>query len=112
MMICVGRSDSIAVARFRTDPHRSDRIFEAYYLRTSDQREIDLVIETDQELWTLEIKLTTRPSTDDMSRLDANAHLIKADRRFRVTRRREFIDDGSRVLCDLEGLLAFIEQSG
>ena len=85
------------------------RSFDAYHVRTSDQREIDLLIQVDSELWALEIKLTTRPGPNDMARLDANADLVGADRRFLVSQRDEFVESGPRILCNLEGLVAHVE---
>ena len=82
---------------------------QAFYLRTSDQAEIDLVIETGKQRWALEIKLTTNPSPVDMAKLNANADLIKADRRILVSRRKEFIDNGRQLACDLAGMIGFIE---
>ena len=87
------------------------RPFEAFHLRTSDQREIDLLIRTGTELWAMEIKLTTRPSLGDMARLEANADLVSADRQFLVCQRSDFIERGARVVCDLEGLVGHIENS-
>ncbi len=87
----------------------TSRAFDAYHLRTSDQREIDLLIQVDSSLWALEIKLTTRPNPDDMKRLNANAALVGADRCFLVCQRRDFLQSGAQVLCDLEGLIAHIE---
>ena len=91
--------------------HAVGRPFEAFHLRTSDQREIDLLIRTGTELWAMEIKLTTRPALRDMARLEANADLVGADRRFLVCQRSDFIESGARIVCDLEGLLSRIEQS-
>ena len=88
----------------------SGRPFEAFYLRTSDQREIDLVIGTQTELWAIEIKLTTRPAFADMARLEANADLVDADRRFLVCQRSELVESGSRIICDLEGFVGYIER--
>ncbi len=85
--------------------------FHASYLRTTDQREIDLVVEVGTELWAIEAKLTSRPRLSDLKRLDANAELIGADRRFLVCRRGESIDGGSRLVCDLEGIVRYIETS-
>ena len=87
------------------------RAFEAFHLRTSDQREIDLLISTGTELWAMEIKLTTHPALRDMARLEANADLVGADRRFLVCQRSDFIESGARVICDLEGLVGHMEQS-
>ena len=86
------------------------RIFDAFYLRTSDQREIDLLIQTDGELWAMEIKLTTNPRMSQMKQLEANADLVGADRRFLVCHSCDFIESGPRVLCSLEGLIDFIER--
>ncbi len=86
----------------------SDRDFQAHYLRTSDQREIDLVIQVGAELWALEAKLTTRPSRNDLARLNANANLIDANRTFLVCRQSRFVDGGSQIVCDLDGLVRFI----
>ncbi len=87
----------------------TNRAFDAYHLRTSDQREIDLLIQVDSGLWALEIKLTTRPNPDDMKRLNANAALVGADRRFLVCQHSDFLQSGAQVLCDLDGLIAHIE---
>ncbi len=86
----------------------SDRLFEAFHLRTSDQREIDLLIQTRGELWAIEIKLTSNPAPSDMARLDAHADLVNADRRFLVCKRCDTIESGNRVLCDLDGLIDYI----
>ena len=53
---------------------------QAYYLRTSDHKEIDLVLEYRGELWALEIKLTSAPDLNDLKRLADTARLINADR--------------------------------
>ena len=86
------------------------RTFDAFYLRTSDQREIDLLIRTDTELWAIEIKLTTRPAFSHMARLEANADLVDADRRFLVCQRGDFIESGARIICDLAGLVDYLER--
>ena len=87
----------------------SGRRFDPYHLRTSDQREIDLLVQVDSELWALEIKLTTRPGPEDLARLNANADLVGADRRFLVCQSREYLEQGTQVVCNLERMLAYIE---
>ncbi len=79
--------------------------FRASYLRTSDQRELDLVVEVGTELWAIETKLTSRPGRGGLRKLDANADLIGADRRFLIGHQCDRVDGGSRVVCDLEGML-------
>jgi len=36
--------------------------FEAYYFRTSDQYELDLVLDLGAELWAIEVKLSSSPT--------------------------------------------------
>ena len=87
----------------------ADLSFDASYLRTSDQREIDLVVRVGTELWAIETKLTTNPTRSALARLDGNADLIGADRRFLVCYQSDFIDAGSRVICDVCGIVRYIE---
>lgn len=87
--------------------HR-DLPFDASYLRTSDRREIDLLVRVGTELWAIETKLTTNPSRSHLARLDANADLIGADRRFLVCYRSGLVDEGSRIVCDVGGILTYI----
>ena len=80
-------------------------VHNAFYLRTSDQREIDLILELRGERWAIEVKLTSRPSRDDLASLNRNADLIEADKRFLVCRRSDLVQSGSQTVCDLEGML-------
>lgn len=77
----------------------------AFHFRTSDQREIDLVLEFGTERWAIEVKLTSRPTRDDLESLNRNADLIEADQRFLVCRRAELLRSGNQTICDLEGML-------
>jgi hypothetical protein len=61
---------------------------EAFYFRTSDGHEIDLVLELGDQRWAIEIKLTTSPALEDLVRLDKNAELIGATHRALVCRSR------------------------
>ena len=86
-----------------------DAPFQAYYLRTSDQREIDLLVEVGSELWAIEAKLTASPSPRDLASLDSNADLVGAERRFLVCRHGLAIEGGSRFVFDLEEMVRYIE---
>jgi predicted AAA+ superfamily ATPase len=55
------------------------RPWEAFFLRTSDQYEIDLLLRWRGRLWAFEIKLTTAPRSEDLARLRRVASLIGAD---------------------------------
>ncbi|MBL0176624.1 MAG: ATP-binding protein [Ignavibacteria bacterium] len=79
---------------------------QAYYFRTSDQYEIDLVLEFGNALWAVEFKLTSSPSPADMDRLHATASLIGASRCVLVSRASAVLESGNRLSCDLAGLLA------
>lgn len=81
------------------------RPFEAFYFRTSDQYELDLVFELDNELWALEVKLTASPGPKDMERLDKTADMIGATRRFLISKTRRTSGNADRASCNLPWLL-------
>lgn len=81
------------------------RRFDAYYFRTSDRHEVDLVLDFGKELWAVEIKLTSSPAPEDMARLDKTADMIKASRRFLVSQTRSATGGENRASCDLPGLI-------
>ena len=108
----VGASwEGFAIDQVLTALQHADRRWRAFHMRTADQREIDLVLEVGTNLWALEMKLTARPRPQDVARLNANADLIDADRRFLVCQQCEFLESGPRIVCDLGGLIAYIERS-
>lgn len=81
------------------------RPFEAFYFRTSDQHELDLVLELDNELWAIEVKLTTSPGPRDMNRLDKTADMIGATRRILVSQTKRTVGGTQRASCNLPWLL-------
>ena len=108
----VGASwEGFVIDQTLTALQHADRRWRAYHLRSADQREIDLLVEVDSELWAFECKLTTQPRRGDLARLNANADLVGADRRFLVCQRSERIETGTQVVCDLGGLVEYIEGS-
>ncbi|RMH19822.1 MAG: ATP-binding protein [Acidobacteria bacterium] len=74
---------------------------QGYYLRTRDGYEIDLVVETEGELWAIEAKLTASPSLADLSRLDKVADLVGATRRWLITQTPRSAGDERRAAADL-----------
>ena len=78
---------------------------DAYFLRTSDGYELDLVLRMGKELWAVEIKLTSNPSTGDVDRLHKTADMIKADRRFLVCRLPRKIENNRLLVTHLSGWL-------
>ena len=79
--------------------------FEAFHFRTSDQHEIDLVLELAGGRWAIGVRLTSAPTTDDLRALDRRADLIGASRRLLVSHTREPAGNERRASCDLAGLL-------
>jgi len=84
---------------------QQDRTVDPFFLRTSDQHEIDLVLDFGRSLWAVEIKLTSSPNADDMVRLNKTADLIKADKRILVTQTRECVASAGKISCNLPWLL-------
>ncbi|MBM4019603.1 MAG: ATP-binding protein [Planctomycetes bacterium] len=78
---------------------------EPYFFRTSDQYEIDLVLDLGKRRWAIEVKLTASPSLADLARLNKAADMIKADRRILISRATEVIDQGNQVSCNLPWFL-------
>ena len=88
------------------------RRFDAYYFRTSDQYELDLVLNFGKELWAVEVKLTSSPAPEDMARLDKTADMIKASRRFLVSQTLRSSGDGRRISCNLPSFLDHLRNTG
>jgi uncharacterized protein len=83
---------------------------EAFFFQTSDQREIDLVLDFGKERWALEIKLTASPAPQDMERLNRIADLIDAEKRLLVSQVREPLETAQKISCNLPWLLEYIEK--
>jgi predicted AAA+ superfamily ATPase len=78
---------------------------EAFHLRTSDQYEIDLVLDLPRERWAIEVKLTTQPSSSDVMRLEKAADLVSADRRLLVSQVTTSVQGERTASCNLPWLL-------
>ncbi len=72
-----------------------------YFLRTSDQHEIDLVLDFGTSLWAIETKLTSSPSVGDVRRFNKTADLIQADRRVLVSRVAEPLESEELLVTHL-----------
>lgn len=84
------------------------RRFDAYHFRTSDGREIDLILNLEGESWAIEVKLTAFPRPSDMHSLNEAADLIGAHRRFLVSQTRRPAGDDRRGAVDLPRLLEIL----
>jgi predicted AAA+ superfamily ATPase len=83
----------------------SGKPFEARYFRTSDDYEVDLVVQLEKELWAVEIKLTSAPGPADLGRLEKTADWIEASRRFLVSKTRRETRNERTVSCGLDRFL-------
>ena len=83
--------------------------YEAYFLRTSDQYEIDLVLNMKNDLWAIEIKLTSSPRDSDFRRLDVSADMIKASKRIIISRTDKTFEAGNRISTHLAGFLKLLK---
>jgi len=81
------------------------RSFEAFYFRTSDQHEIDLLLDFGEELWAVEIKLTSSPGPSDMARLQRTADMIQATHRFLLSQTSKSSGEARRISCNLPAFL-------
>lgn len=84
--------------------------FEPFYFRTSDQHELDLVLDFGGKLWAVEIKLTSAPSSSDLARLEKAADLIGAKRRFLVSRTAKPAQSRTTLSCDLDVFLKTLQK--
>jgi len=78
---------------------------EAYFLRTADGYELDLVLKIGREVWALEIKLSTTPGRADLERLEKTGKLIGADRHFLISRTLHEISSEKTISTNLRGFL-------
>jgi uncharacterized protein len=81
-----------------------DRTAEAYFFRTSDKTEIDLVLDFGSRLWAVEAKLTASPAPADMASLNKAADLLKADRRILVSQTVECVAGKREISCNIRWL--------
>jgi predicted AAA+ superfamily ATPase len=82
-----------------------DRVAEPYFFRTSDQHEVDLLLDFGTELWAIEIKLTTSPGPEDLRRLGRAAALVGADKRVLISRTPHSAASEREVSCSLPWFL-------
>jgi uncharacterized protein len=86
------------------------REHEAFFFRTSDQHEIDLVVGFGKYLCAIEVKLTTAPAPEDLVRLQRAADYIQAEKRILVSQTNENIMHAGSMSCNLPWLLAHLKK--
>jgi predicted AAA+ superfamily ATPase len=81
------------------------RRHDAWFFRTSDGHELDLLLDLEGERWAFEVKLTSQPDPRDFARLDRAADLVGATRRVLVSHTRRPVFSPTRISCGLRPLL-------
>ncbi|OGQ90970.1 MAG: hypothetical protein A2289_00645 [Deltaproteobacteria bacterium RIFOXYA12_FULL_58_15] len=81
----------------------SGKSTQAFYMRTSDQYELDLVLDWGTQKWAIESKLTSNPSPQMITRLQKTAEIINARRSVLVCRVEEPIESDELLVTDLRG---------
>ena len=84
-------------------------VVEPWYFRTSDQKELDLLLDFGAERWAIEIKLTANPTRQQIAALNRAADLVGAERRFLVTRTPEPHQSDGVWSCTLENVLNVLD---
>jgi hypothetical protein len=82
--------------------------YQASYLRTSDQYEIDLLLECGSRLWAFEVKLTSSPAPADLEGLGKKAGLVGAYGHFLISRTSQPVMSDNRGSLDLKTCLDFL----
>ncbi len=86
----------------------SDKIFHPYYLRTSDQYEIDLILDFGGKLCSIEIKLTSSPDSEDVNRFKKAAALIGSHQSIMISRTNEPLITENFISTNLPGVLEYL----
>ncbi len=86
-----------------------DHRAEAFFFRTSDQQEVDLVLDFGAQLWAIEITLTATPGPDAMRRLNRAADLIGARKRILISRTPRSVANDQEISCSLPWFLRHVE---
>lgn len=81
------------------------RSYSAFFLRTSDQHEIDLILDFSIEKWAIEIKLTACPTLEDIRSLNKVADMIGAEKRIMVSRTCQIVESANTISCNLGWLI-------
>jgi len=83
--------------------------YEAYFFRTNDGHELDLLLILNGKKWGFEIKLSGSPGRDEIDRLHKAAEMVGADRKLLISRTRIEIEGTDVVSTNLYGVLRLLQ---
>ncbi len=87
------------------------RSVDAWFFRTSDGAEIDLLFRHGNKLWAIEAKLTSRPSVQDFDSLNRAADMVGADKRVLVSQITKAAIGEDQISCSLPELLKILTET-
>ena len=85
------------------------QLYQSFYLRTSDQQEVDLLLQWRKALWAIEIKLTSVPDSADLERMKRTAALVGADYSVLLSRVSEPVRGKKEFSLNLAATLEMLE---
>jgi len=85
--------------------------YEAYFFRTNDGYELDLLLIFNGKKWAFEIKLSGSPGRDDLERLQKAALMVGADKKLLISRTQREIEGTDVVSTNLYGVLRLVQGS-
>jgi len=83
--------------------------YEAYFFRTNDGHELDLLLILNGKKWGFEIKLSGSPGRDEFDGLNKAAEMVGADRKLLISRTRREIEGTDVVSTNLYGVLRLLQ---
>jgi predicted AAA+ superfamily ATPase len=83
--------------------------YEAYFFRTNDGYEVDLLLILDGKKWAFEMKLSGSPGRDEVDRLKKTGDMVGADRKVLVSRTKTEIEGPDVVSTNLYGALRLLQ---
>lgn len=83
--------------------------YEAYFFRTNEGHELDLLLILDGKKWGFEIKLSSSAGRDEFDRLNKAAEMVGADRKLLISRTRREIEGTDVVSTNLYGVLRLLQ---
>ena len=85
-----------------------DKNYEAYYFRTGDGYELDLVLKIDGEIWAFEIKLSSAPGKRELDGLKKTSEMIGVDKMALVSRTKKEIKGTDIISTNIDGILKML----
>ena len=108
----VGASwEGFVIEQILSTQNASGESAEGWFFRTTDGTEIDLLFRHNDQLWAVEVKLTSHPSLQDFDRLNRSADMVGADCRVLVSQTDRSTIGKNQISCSLPELLEILQRN-